>query len=72
MILAFFSIFFSKIDNNYDKQLQFFQEWEIKEVKVCYVFHLQVFELFFSFYCKLFTLYIHVTKKEPIKTNTTF
>ena len=47
MIIGFFSIFFSKIDNNYDKHLKFFQEWEIKEVKVCYVFHLQVFELFF-------------------------
>lgn len=30
------SLSFSKIDNNYDKHLKFFQEWEIKEVKVCY------------------------------------
>lgn len=33
------SLSFSKIDNNYDKHLKFFQEWEIDEVKVCYVYY---------------------------------
>lgn len=33
------SLSFSKIDNNYDKHLKFFQEWEIKEVKVCCVYY---------------------------------
>ena len=45
-----FSISLSKIDNNYDKHLEFFQKWEIKEVKACWVY-------FFVYY-KLFAFYV--------------
>lgn len=35
--LSFYFFPLSKIDNNYDKHLGFFNEWKIKEVKVGWV-----------------------------------